>query len=299
MRTLAPLALLLGLAASVHGPGTDETAVRATLQHYLDGHATGRGDVMARAFDSVANLYWVADGQLRTRTVEDYVGGFSGRPAADEAQRRRRITHVDVTGTAAVARIELDYPNARFTDYMALLRIDGEWRIVAKLFHRDAPQAPAAAGIPSADPADVATPEAIVAALYATVQRAPGAGFAFDRMRTLFLPGALLVPNPEQTGGQGRVLGVEDFIAWIEGATVVGGPDDRGFAEEEVHHVIERYGDIAHVFSTYEKHYHGDSRVLGRGINSIQLLFRDGRWWVTSIIWDEETGAGPIPDRYQ
>jgi hypothetical protein len=38
--------------------------------------------------------------------------------------------------------------------------------------------------------------------------------------------------------------------------------------------------------------------VLGRGINSIQMVRKDGRWWITSIIWDEETGAGPVPAKY-
>lgn len=150
----------------------------------------------------------------------------------------------------------------------------------------------------TAAPADVATPEAIVQALYETVQRAPGESYQWDRMRSLFLPGARMIPNTEQTGGEFRVLTVEEFIAWIDGATVVGGADDKGFAEEQIASQVERYGDIAHVFSTYQKHFHGDTTILGRGINSIQLVRRDGRWWVTSIIWDEETGAGAIPARY-
>ena len=152
---------------------------------------------------------------------------------------------------------------------------------------------------PAADPADVASPEAVVTALYETVQRRPGEPFDWERMRTLFLPGALMIPNPEQTGGEHRLMSPQEFTRWIDGSTAVGGPDDQGFAEEEVHRVVERYGDVAHVFSTYEKRLWGETRVLGRGINSIQLLRRDGRWWVTSIAWDEETGAGPIPARYR
>lgn len=150
-----------------------------------------------------------------------------------------------------------------------------------------------------ADPADVATPEAVIEALYEVVQRAPGERFDWDRMRTLFLPDARLIPNTEQTGGEFRVLTPEEFIAWIDGVTVVGGPNDRGFAEEQVAAKVERYGDIAHVFSTYQKHFHGDTRILGRGINSIQLVRHDGRWWVTQIAWDEENGAGPIPPEYR
>lgn len=143
--------------------------------------------------------------------------------------------------------------------------------------------------------ADVASPEAVVKALYETVTRAPGERFDWDRMRTLFLPGARMIPNTEQTGGEFRVLTVDDFIAWIDGVTRIGGPNDRGFQEAEIAARVERYGDIAHVFSTYRKQFHGDSAILGRGVNSIQLVRHQDRWWVTAIIWDEETGAGPVP----
>ena len=153
---------------------------------------------------------------------------------------------------------------------------------------------------PAARPADVASPEAVVKALYETVSRAPGAPFQWDRMRSLFLPGARMIPNTEQTRGTFTPHTVESFITWIDDGwrTVIGTPNDRGFAESGVASVTEQYGDIAHVMSTYAKHRWGDTTVIGRGINSIQLIKKDNRWWVTSIIWDEETGAGPVPAKY-
>ena len=86
-----------------------------------------------------------ADGRIPFRTKfffglgtsAEYIGGVSGRPAADEAQRRRWIESVDVTGNAAQAKIVLDYPTARLTDYMTLLKIDGQWKIVNKIFHSE------------------------------------------------------------------------------------------------------------------------------------------------------------------
>lgn len=118
-------------------PGSEEAAVRAALEHYLQGHATGDGAHHAMVFDDVANLYWIRDGELSSRTSAEYIAAAPGEPAEDEAQRRRRITMVDVSGDAAVAKIELDYPNALITDYMSLLKINGEWRIVNKIFHVD------------------------------------------------------------------------------------------------------------------------------------------------------------------
>jgi hypothetical protein len=147
-------------------------------------------------------------------------------------------------------------------------------------------------------PSDVESPRSIVLAAYAALAREPAKDYDWDRFRTLFLEGALLIPNAEQTGGVFTPLSVEGFISWVDEFTDLSAATDRGFIEGEIHRVEERYGDIAHVFSTYEKHYWGDESVLGRGVNSFQTVRNDGRWWITSIIWDEPTGGEQIPERY-
>lgn len=128
--------LVLGAATSgiAQDAPSEEAAVRAALEHYLLGHATGDGAHHQMVFHPEAKLFWMRDDTLNTRTSAEYIAGSSGQPADDEAQRRREITMVDVTGDAAVAKIVLDYPSALFTDYMSLLRIDGEWKIVNKTF---------------------------------------------------------------------------------------------------------------------------------------------------------------------
>ena len=147
-------------------------------------------------------------------------------------------------------------------------------------------------------PADVASPEAIVAAAYEAIQRAPGESYDWTRFRSLFLPQARLIPNTEQRGGAFVVHTPDEFAALVDSFTVVGGPQDRGFAEEQIHAEVEQYGDVAQVFSTYQKRFYDSDEILGRGINSFQLVRHDGRWWIVGIVWDEETGAGPIPAAY-
>lgn len=129
-------ALLLLSAGSVLAQDStdEEAAVRAALQHYLLGHATGDGSHFEMVFHPESKLFWMREGALATRTSAEYIAGASGEPAEDEAERRREITMVDVTGDAAVAKIVLDYPGRVFTDYMSLLKIDGEWKIVNKTF---------------------------------------------------------------------------------------------------------------------------------------------------------------------
>lgn len=147
-------------------------------------------------------------------------------------------------------------------------------------------------------PSDVASPEAIVRAMYETVNRRPGVPFDWDRARTLFLPGATLIPAVEQMGGEFRTLSLDAFIDWVDENTVVGGSGDQGFQEEEIAQRVERYGDVAQVFSTYQTRFWAGAEILGRGINAIQLVHTDDRWWIVSVVWDEEVGAGPIPARY-
>jgi len=132
-------ALLLSLATltSVQTDSSSDAAVRRTIeQHYFAAHATGSGEPLRGVFVEDGRMFWAADGQLRNRTSTDYINGFSGRPAADESQRRRKILAVDVTGDVAVAKAELDYPEVRLVDYFILVRAGGEWKIVSKAFQR-------------------------------------------------------------------------------------------------------------------------------------------------------------------
>jgi hypothetical protein len=153
-----------------------------------------------------------------------------------------------------------------------------------------------------ADPGDVVSPEAIIQASYEAISRAPGDPFDWDRYRSLFLPQAQMIPNTELLGGQFRVLTVQEFIDWVDDwfaeNVPIGGPTDRGFQEEEIAADLEVYGDVAQVFSTYQKRPWEETAVFGRGIQSFQLVRSDDRWWIANIVWDEESGAGPIPESY-
>ena len=120
--------------AALGAPPTDEDGARAAAEHYLKGHATGDPEEFRKAFHPDLKLFWVKDGQLAQRTSADYIAGATGKPADDEAQRKRRIASVDVTGDAAVAKVELDYPKAFITDYLSLLKVNGEWKVVNKIF---------------------------------------------------------------------------------------------------------------------------------------------------------------------
>jgi len=75
-------------------------------------------------------------------------------------------------------------------------------------------------------------------------------------------------------------------------------PAARCFIEREVARRVEQYGDIAHVFSTYEARQSEGGPVILRGINSFQLVRHAGRWWMVSIMWQAETPQNPLPPEY-
>lgn len=129
--------LSASVPASAPAMSPDEAAVRAALDHYLQGHATGQQQHFRAAFRPEAHMYGLRQGKLLDMPIEQYIAGASGKPADDEAQRRRRIERVDISGTVAVGKLVLDYPKVTFTDYMTLLKVDGEWRIIAKAFHAE------------------------------------------------------------------------------------------------------------------------------------------------------------------
>jgi hypothetical protein len=128
---------------AIRAQASDADAVRVPLENYIKGHATGDGEFMRKAFHTEGNLIFVRDGKFTTRSFADYIAGFTGKPAADEASRKRSIESVDISGTAAVGKIILDYPSVRFVDYMSLLKINGEWKIVTKIFYAEPKVKPA------------------------------------------------------------------------------------------------------------------------------------------------------------
>ena len=131
----ALMAVLFVTCAQASAQESEEAGVRAAIEHYFQGQATGQGEHFRKAFHTDAKLFFIREGKLTQWTAEEYISRASGKPAPDEAQRKRRIDSIDITGDSAVVKLTLDYPTVVFTDYMSMLKIDGQWKIVNKTFH--------------------------------------------------------------------------------------------------------------------------------------------------------------------
>lgn len=149
---------------------------------------------------------------------------------------------------------------------------------------------------PAARPADVNSIDAIVAAVYDAISGPAGQKRDWDRFRSLFAPGARLIPTGRDQSGSPRmrVWTPEEYVQQA-GANL----ERDGFFEREIGRVTERFGNVVHLMSAYDsKRKLEDPAPFARGVNSFQLWWDGTRWWVVSIFWQGETPNNPIPAKY-
>jgi hypothetical protein len=146
--------------------------------------------------------------------------------------------------------------------------------------------AAAAAAAQPANKADLAAINQAIHAVYGVISGPPGQKRDFDKMRSLFAPGATL----KAIGPKGlRGGSVEDYIT--RNAAIL---EKEGFTERELGRRVEVWGGLATAWSAYDGRTANGS-FHERGINSFQLVKIDGKWLVASILWQEETPTNPLP----
>jgi hypothetical protein len=148
-----------------------------------------------------------------------------------------------------------------------------------------------AARVPSAKSDDVKSIDAILHALYDVIS-GPAGERDWNRFRSLFVPEARLTAVTKRPDGTSpvRLLSVDDYVKGAGGYFA-----KNGFFESAVVNRVQKFGNMAQVFSSYESRHAAGEKPFTRGINSIQLLNDGSRWYVLSILWDEESPANPLP----
>lgn len=134
------LLAILCFASISFAQTAEKDAVKVPLENYIKAHATGDAEFARKAFHTEGDMTFIREGKFTSETFDTFIKrAFTGKPAADEEKRKdgRRIEAIDINGNAAVAKIVLDYPSVKFIDYMTLLKIDGEWKIVNKSFYAE------------------------------------------------------------------------------------------------------------------------------------------------------------------
>jgi hypothetical protein len=145
----------------------------------------------------------------------------------------------------------------------------------------------------AARPEDVASIEAIVKASYETISGGVGVPRQWGRDESLFDPNVRFVAverDPKSGAIVAMITTHQEFVDEADESIV-----KEGFTERELGHKIERYGNVATVLSSYEGKNASTGKVVTRGVNIFQLYFDGKRWWILSMVWDQETQANPIP----
>jgi uncharacterized protein (TIGR02246 family) len=179
------------------------------------------------------------------------------------------------------------------TNTFNLSRTDAGWKIAnaASTLEFQCERDLRAVTIPkiAADPKDVATIDGIIAAFYDTISGPKGQPRQWGRDRTLYMPGVRFVSMSERDGKiRAGVMSHQQYVNSANSSLV-----GDGFHEREINRLVKRFGNIAHVFSTYE-FTNDDKTQKGRGVNSIGLYWDGTRWWIAFAGWDEERPGNPI-----
>jgi len=147
--------------------------------------------------------------------------------------------------------------------------------------------------VPSVEPRpdDIETLDGIMKAFYETISGPAGQPRQWGRDRTLYIPGIRFVATAKQNGKiVSRVMDHQSYVDAVNDSFV-----RSGFFEKEIHRVTRTYGNITHVFSTYESREKAEGPVTERGVNSVELYYDGKRWWIASATWDQERPDNPIP----
>ncbi len=141
---------------------------------------------------------------------------------------------------------------------------------------------------------DVASVDAIIAALYNVITGEPNEPRDWDRFNYLFKPEARLIPTRKDDKGELiiKALSPDEYVQLFQSRIPI------GFYEKELHRKTEAYGTVTHVFSTYETKEKKDGPVTNRGINSIQLFKDKDRYYIVNIFWCAESMGFTLPEKY-
>jgi len=144
-----------------------------------------------------------------------------------------------------------------------------------------------------AKPEDVNSINAIIAALYDVISGPKEAARDWDRFYSLFDDDARLIFGSNETASGFQTRTPQGYREMAEEAFT-----QNNFYESEISRDSEVFGNIAHIFSTYTGTRSPGGEPFIRGINSIQLARKDGRWYIETIFWQAESEDFTLPDKY-
>ena len=117
----------------------DLELIKQTVQYYFDGLYHSDIEKLKKAFHPNSQVIGHFQGTLMFNTLDQFLEFVGGTPPPSESGEEydMQIVSIDTTGGEAVAKVADLYLGFRFTDYLSLLKIDGDWVIVNKTFYHE------------------------------------------------------------------------------------------------------------------------------------------------------------------
>ncbi len=302
------LPLIVCMLSTVAFAQDDRSAAITVVNQLFDGMKAKNAEQIKGVF--APDVHFLAidkpkDGKgiskSRVSTGEAFIKMISESKAPEYIEKMISPEAVIAGDLATVSGRYTFYVGDKFshcgTDVFNLVRTEAGWKIVQGAFtlefqcDRDLKTV----DVPKidADPKDIATLDGIINAFYATITGPKGQPRQWSRDRTLYTPDVRFVSISEQDGKIRSVISKHQQFVNANNDFFVSG----GFTEREINRVTRRFGNIAHVFSTYE--YTNDAGTdKGRGVNSIELFWDGTRWWISAASWDDERPNNPIPKEF-
>jgi hypothetical protein len=299
--------LILALAGAVFAQDDKQAAIAVVNQLFAAMKAKN-ADQIKSVFSTDGQL--VAIDKPRDGKGPSKTRLFSGEAFAKTISEAKGADFIEKM-TAPEARIsgDLAVVSGRYTFHVGekfshcgtntfnLVRTEAGWRIAnaASTLEFQCERDLKAVEIAPAEaaPADVSTIDGIIKAFYETVSGGRGVPRQWSRDKTLYMPDMRFVAMSEQGGKiRASVMNHNQYVNNTNEFLVA-----EGFQERELSRTVRKFGNIAHVFSTYEFSTE-DGKTKGRGINSIELFWDGARWWIAAAAWDEERPGNPIPKEF-
>ena len=308
MKLLITFAITLLITTFTFGQVNDKDAAIAVVNQLFAGMKAKDAEQIKSVFSADGQLIAIdkpKDGKgiskTRVLTGEAFATLIASNKGADYIEQMP-LPEARVTGDLAVV-------SGRYTFHLGdklshcgtntfnLVRAETGWKIAnaASTLEFQCDRDLKAVSVPTiaADPKDVSTIDGIIKAFYDTISGPKGQPRQWSRDRTLYIPTVNFISMGERDGKiRAGIMTHPQYVnATNESLT------SSGFHEREINRVVRRFGNVAHVFSTYE-FTNDDKTDKGRGVNSIELYWDGTRWWIAFASWDEERPGNPISKEF-
>ncbi|WP_299763840.1 nuclear transport factor 2 family protein [uncultured Dokdonia sp.] len=120
-------------ATKLQAQQTDLQRIETTLNYYLTGLVNNDAKTLTKAFHPTATMKWIGKDYKEVNAIEGLTEGMDGTPYKEEI--KTRVVTVHVAGNTASAQLEIQFPTFTYIDFMHVLKIDGQWKIVSKIFY--------------------------------------------------------------------------------------------------------------------------------------------------------------------